>query len=106
MTAWSIPDLSEVLAAQRRIAAHLRPTPLFTYPALDRSTGARVHVKHENHQPVGAFKVRGGVNLVARLSDEETSARVAASGSTRARWWPTSAAPTRKIGRASCRERV
>ena len=33
--------------------------------------GARVHVKHENHQPVGAFKVRGGVNLVARLSDEE-----------------------------------
>jgi threonine dehydratase len=71
MTAWSIPDLSEVLAAQRRIAAHLRPTPLFTYPALDRSTGARVHVKHENHQPVGAFKVRGGVNLVARLSDEE-----------------------------------
>ena len=71
MTAWSIPGLSEVLAAQRRIAAHLRPTPLFTYPALDRSTGARVHVKHENHQPVGAFKVRGGVNLVARLSDEE-----------------------------------
>ena len=38
MTAWSIPGLSEVLAAQRRIAAHLRPTPLFTYsgPSIDR----------------------------------------------------------------------
>jgi threonine dehydratase len=71
MTDWSIPDLSDVLAARLRIAAHLRPTPLFTYPALDRLVDARVYVKHENHQPVGAFKVRGGVNLVARLSEEE-----------------------------------
>ena len=36
-------------------------------------------MKHENHQPVGAFKVRGGVNLVARLSDEERERRLIAA---------------------------
>jgi threonine dehydratase len=65
------PTFAAVLAARRRIAAHLRPTPLFAYPALDELLGTQVHVKHENHQPVGAFKVRGGVNLVAQLSDDE-----------------------------------
>jgi threonine dehydratase len=38
---------------------------------LDAMTGSRVWVKHENHQPVGAFKVRGGVNLVSQLTAEE-----------------------------------
>jgi threonine dehydratase len=80
MSDWSVPNLSDVLAARLRIEPHLRPTPLFTYPALDRLVGARVYVKHENHQPVGAFKVRGGVNLVARLSSEEReSGLIAAS---------------------------
>ena len=50
-----------------RIAPYLQPTPLYHYPALDALTGARVRVKHENHQPVGAFKVRGGVNLVSQV---------------------------------------
>ena len=64
-------DLADVLAARQRIAPYLRPTPLFRYPALDAMTGARVWVKHENHQPVGAFKVRGGVNLISRLDADE-----------------------------------
>src|ERR1019366_7267172 len=71
MTASSVPDLADVLAARQRIAPYLRPTPLYRYPALDMLTGAQVWVKHENHQPVGAFKVRGGVNLVSHLSAEE-----------------------------------
>ncbi len=71
MTAFPVPDLADVLAARQRIAPYLRPTPLYRYPALDALTGARVWVKHENHQPVGAFKVRGGVNLVSQLSDDE-----------------------------------
>jgi threonine dehydratase len=71
MTAWAVPDFAEVLAARRRIAPYLRPTPLYRYPALDALTGARLWVKHENHQPVGAFKVRGGVNLVSQLSAAE-----------------------------------
>src|SRR5580693_8151778 len=71
MTASPVPDLADVLAARQRIAPYLRATPLFRYPALDAITGAQVQVKHENHQPVGAFKVRGGVNLVSQLGADE-----------------------------------
>jgi threonine dehydratase len=71
MSGWPIPTFADVLAARRRIAAQLRATPLFSYPALDELIGAQVHIKHENHQPIGAFKVRGGVNLVAQLSNDE-----------------------------------
>jgi threonine dehydratase len=66
-----IPDLADVLAARVRIAPYLHPTPLHRYPALDALTGAALWVKHENHQPIGAFKVRGGVNLISQLTDEE-----------------------------------
>jgi len=74
-----IPSFSDVLAARRRIAPHLPRTPLFRYPQLDELVGTEVHVKHENHQPVGAFKVRGGVNLVAQLSDDERERGLIAS---------------------------
>jgi threonine dehydratase len=63
--------LADVRAAAKRIRPHLRPTPLYPYAGLDRLLGATALVKHENHQPVGAFKVRGGVNLVAQLSEDE-----------------------------------
>jgi threonine dehydratase len=66
-----VPTLADVLRARRRIAPHLRPTPLHRYPALDDLVGADVHVKHENHQPIGAFKVRGGINLVSQLDEDE-----------------------------------
>jgi threonine dehydratase len=66
-------SLRDVLAARRRIAPYLPRTPLFGYPALDELLGATVAIKHENHQPIGAFKVRGGINLVAQLSDDERS---------------------------------
>jgi len=80
MSASLVPDLADVLAARRRIAPYLRPTPLYRYPALDAMTGTRAWVKHENHQPVGAFKVRGGVNLVSQLTaDERRRGVIAAS---------------------------
>jgi threonine dehydratase len=60
-----------VLEAKRSVYAHLRPTPLIQYPLLDRLLGCRVHVKHENHNPTGSFKIRGGINLIGNLSDEE-----------------------------------
>jgi threonine dehydratase len=63
--------LSDVLAAQRTIRPYLNPTPLYNYPALDTLIGAEVYVKHENYQPVGAFKVRGGINFMAHLPDEQ-----------------------------------
>ena len=71
MTALTAPDLADVLAARGRIAPYLKPTPLYCYPALDALAGARLWVKHENHQPVGAFKVRGGVNLISQLPEDE-----------------------------------
>jgi threonine dehydratase len=80
MTASPVPDLADVLAARQRIAPYLRTTALYRYPALDAMTGAQVWVKHENHQPVGAFKVRGGVNLVSQLgADERRRGVIAAS---------------------------
>jgi threonine dehydratase len=79
MTDSPVPDLADVLAARQRIAPYLRPTPLYRYPALDALTGAQVWVKHENHQPVGAFKVRGGVNLVSQLGADERQLGVIAA---------------------------
>jgi threonine dehydratase len=75
----SSPDFGDVLAARARIAPHLPRTPLYRYPTLDQLTGAHLWVKHENHQPVGAFKVRGGVNLVAQLPDAERAAGLTAA---------------------------
>lgn len=73
-------NLTDVLAAKRRIGPHLNRTPLYTYPALSELVGTEVWVKHENHLPIGAFKVRGGINLAAQLTDEErNSGLIAAS---------------------------
>jgi threonine dehydratase len=74
-----VPDLAEVYAARQRIEPYLKPTPLYSYPALDALAGAAVRVKHENHQPVGAFKVRGGVNLVSQLTADERQRGVIAA---------------------------
>jgi len=76
---WQLPALADVLEARLRIAAHLRPTPLFGYAALNELVEAEVFVKHENHQPVGAFKVRGGVNLLSQLGAEERERGVIAA---------------------------
>ena len=72
----SAPTYEDVAAARKRIAPHLPRTPMHNYPALDAVLGFEAWVKHENHQPVGAFKVRGGVNLVARLGAMERAAGV------------------------------
>jgi threonine dehydratase len=66
-----IPTLADVYGARLRIAPHLQPTPLYAYGALSELVGVEIFVKHENHLPTGAFKVRGGVNLVSQLSDDE-----------------------------------
>ncbi len=74
------PTFDDVLAARERISPHLRETALNRYPALDELVGAETWVKHENHQPIGAFKVRGGVNLLAQLSaNERASGLITAS---------------------------
>lgn len=69
-----MPTLHDIIAARPNVYRHLRPTPLHHYAGLSKLLGAQVWVKHENHQPVGAFKVRGGLNLVAGLSEAARAA--------------------------------
>jgi len=71
MTDHDMPTLHDIIAARPHVYRHLRPTPMYLYCGLCDLLGAKVWVKHENHQPVGAYKVRGGLNLVARLSQKE-----------------------------------
>jgi threonine dehydratase len=68
-----VPTFQDVLIARKQIAPYLARTPLHNYPAIDELTGANCFIKHENYQPVGAFKVRGGINLVSQMSAEERS---------------------------------
>jgi threonine dehydratase len=70
-TGWPRIGLGDVLEARRAIAPYLLRTPLHAYPGLGDLVGAEVLVKHENHLPTGAFKVRGGINLVSRLEPDE-----------------------------------
>jgi threonine dehydratase len=65
------PTYQDVLAARPRVYAHMRPSPLLTHPLLDDWIGCATWIKHENHNPTGSFKIRGGLNLVAQMSDEE-----------------------------------
>lgn len=65
------PTFQDVLRARRVISNFLQPTPLYNYPALDRLLGTQVYVKHENYQPIGAFKIRGGINLISQLTADE-----------------------------------
>ena len=60
---------ADVLAARDRLRPYLEPTPLRSYPVLDREVGhgIRVLVKHENFQPTGAFKVRNGLSALTAL---------------------------------------
>jgi threonine dehydratase len=68
---WATPTLADVLAARRIVGAHLLRTPLHAHAGLSGLVGAETLVKHENHLPTGAFKVRGGLNLVSQLSQDE-----------------------------------
>src|SRR5438552_3777059 len=65
------PRYDDVVAAQPIVRRYLKPTPLYEWPALSRLLGCRYHLKHENHTPTTAFKVRGGIYLVSRLPEEQ-----------------------------------
>jgi threonine dehydratase len=65
------PTLNDVYVARERIAPHLPRTPLLRHPLLDEATGLSIWVKHENHNPTCAFKVRGGLNLVGAMTPDE-----------------------------------
>src|SRR5205085_10471431 len=63
-------DLQQLERAQAIVSAAMPPTPAHAWPLLSERLGAPVVVKHENHTPTGAFKVRGGLVYVERLRRE------------------------------------
>jgi threonine dehydratase len=65
------PSFQDVLDARPRVYAGLQPSPLLRHPLLGEWTKCEAWVKHENHLPTGAFKIRGGLNLVAQLTADE-----------------------------------
>lgn len=75
----NVPTLQDVHAARDRVYRVLRPTPLIRHPLLAAEAGLDIFVKHENHHPTGAFKVRGGLNLISSLPAHERHGVITAS---------------------------
>ncbi|MGH2723953.1 MAG: threonine ammonia-lyase [Actinomycetota bacterium] len=65
------PTFVDILAARRVLERYLQPTPFYESISLGRMLGLTLFVKYENHQPIGAFKVRGTLNKILSLSPEE-----------------------------------
>ena len=75
------PTLADILTAAGRIAPYAHRTPVLTCAALDERLGARIFLKCENFQKVGAFKFRGAANAVFSLSAEAAARGVATHSS-------------------------
>jgi threonine dehydratase len=73
------PTLEDIVAARKFIAQYLPQTPLIRVNAISELLNCDYYAKLENLQPTGAFKVRGGVNLVGTASDEERRRGLVAS---------------------------
>ncbi|HEY0779809.1 MAG TPA: threonine dehydratase, partial [Gemmatirosa sp.] len=67
----ALPSLDEIEAAAMTVYGAMPPTPQYRWPLLEQRTGTETWVKHENHTPVGAFKIRGSLVHLARLAREE-----------------------------------
>ena len=65
------PTLEDIRRAHAALDGIIRPTPLMRHPLVAAETGLDIYVKHENHNPTGAFKIRGGLNLIASLDATE-----------------------------------
>ena len=62
-----LPDLTAIESAKALIRPHIRETPTYRWPLLEAGLGLELWVKHENHTPVGAFKIRGGLVYLDEL---------------------------------------
>ena len=66
---------SELEKAAELVYRHMLPTPQYSWPLINEAVGTEVWVKHENHTPTGAFKVRGGITLMDWLTREHPDVR-------------------------------
>jgi threonine dehydratase len=76
------PTFPDILRARQVVSRYLSRTPLLPSLALSHMLGFRLYIKYENHQPIGAFKVRGGLNLLSSLgvSERERGVITASTG--------------------------
>ncbi len=72
-------SVRDILQARSVLRRHLAPTALYRHALLSARLGFDAYVKHENHLPIGAFKVRGGLNLFANLGERELKHGVVAA---------------------------
>ncbi|OYW78217.1 MAG: hypothetical protein B7Z37_00730 [Verrucomicrobia bacterium 12-59-8] len=70
-----MPSLSEIEAAKALIRPHIRETPTYRWPLLGAGLGCELWLKHENHTPVGAFKIRGGLVYMNELKRRHPEVR-------------------------------
>ena len=63
----NLPALQEIEAAAKVVYRHMPPTPQYRWPLLCEQLGTEVWLKHENHTPIGAFKIRGGLVYFSHL---------------------------------------
>ncbi|HUS36632.1 MAG TPA: threonine dehydratase, partial [Verrucomicrobiae bacterium] len=95
-----LPTRAEIESGASLVNAAVPPTPQFTWPLLNERAGCEVWVKHENHTPIGAFKVRGGVVYIARLLEREPNVRGVVLA-TRGNHGQSIAFATRRVGLAT-----
>jgi threonine dehydratase len=70
--AMTLPSLDQIQAAQDVVYRHMPPTPQYTWPLVNKRLGTEVWIKHENHTPVGAFKLRGALVYIDWLKRTQT----------------------------------
>ena len=90
-------SLSEIEAAAEIVHGAMPPTPQYAWPLLASRTGCECWVKHENHTPTGAFKVRGGLVYLERLKHRAPEARGVISA-TRGNHGQSIALAARRVG--------
>lgn len=77
-----LPTLSEIEAAKALIRPHIHETPAYRWPLLEAGQGCDLWLKHENHTPVGAFKIRGGLVYMDELKRQQPEVRGVIAAST------------------------
>ena len=70
-----LPTLSEIEAAKALIRPYIHETPAYRWPLLEAGLGCDLWLKHENHTPVGAFKIRGGLVYMDELKRQQPEVR-------------------------------
>jgi threonine dehydratase len=66
-----LPSLDEIHQAQTLIYRHMAPTPQYTWPLMNQRVGSEAWIKHENHTPVGAFKLRSALVYATWLKETQ-----------------------------------